>query len=252
MRLKAIVVMPEGIDKVNVLNWLNYDKGFELIGTGTDSNEALALSDANPVIHVAFIYIRLLTGDGFHIAGFMKRAHKNIMCVMFSPSSDDAVLSFNHESFDFMLTPLVSTRFDICLTNVKRAALTRFTDSDSLSKNIILKLKGGYRMIPVKQILYFEYLDRKCYIHQAGQEKIEFNGYTIEQIEETFKSFDFFRCYQSFVVQVSLIEEVVADTINKVYYLTMQNSKTKIPVSRMKYNELMQLLYGHAAIIMKT
>lgn len=250
MKLKTIIIEPDGEELRKLSSLMELDNNFDIIGTGVSAEDAIEMTKKNQEIHVAFVSGELPTSDGSFTSYCLKQSFGDIIIVMSSQIDSYAVTAFNMGLFDFLKKPLSLSRVEKCLEKVKQEAKQRF-DAGSPAKNIMIKLKNGYKIIPINSVLYFELFDRKCYLIQEKNERLALNSYTIEMVEEEFGKFGFFRCYQSFVIQLAKIEEVASDAVNKIYYLTMSGSKVKIPISRTKYNELLNLLHENVAVTMK-
>lgn len=122
------------------------------------------------------------------------------------------------------------------------------TDDTSEEPNVKLKrLKAKYQdktiFIDLEDIEYIESSEGKVLIN-ISREKFVMDG-TLAQIDEDLRSYGFYRCHRSYIVNLEKVKEIISWSKNT-YSVVMDNpEKTKIPLSRTKYNEIQELLMHH-------
>ena len=74
-----------------------------------------------------------------------------------------------------------------------------------------------------------------------GKEMI-LSGYSMNELEQILEGYNFYRCYQSFIVNLSRVSYVRADNEAKNFALIFEGYAGEVMVSRDKYTEVLQLL----------
>ncbi|WP_342388087.1 LytTR family DNA-binding domain-containing protein [Salinicoccus bachuensis] len=122
------------------------------------------------------------------------------------------------------------------------------TDEASEEPQVTLKrLKAKYQdktiFIDLEDIEYIESSEGKVLIN-ISREKFVMEG-TLAQADENLRSYGFYRCHRSYIVNLKKVKEIISWSKNT-YSVVMDNpEKTKIPLSRTKYNEIQELLLHH-------
>ena len=70
-------------------------------------------------------------------------------------------------------------------------------------------------------VLFAERNNRRITLHCAGGEEVPLNGYTMEELEQILAGSNFYRCYQSFLVNLDRVSFVKANSDSKGYALLL-------------------------------
>ena len=117
------------------------------------------------------------------------------------------------------------------------------------NRSIMIKTRNGYQLTRLSDILFIERNNRKNSIVTTDGQEIALLGYTMNQLEEMLEGCGFYRCYQSFIVNLSQVAAVRADNEAKNYTIRFKGYEGEILLSREKYAELVTLLKGRYAKI---
>ena len=117
------------------------------------------------------------------------------------------------------------------------------------NRSIMIKTRSGYQLTRLSDILFIERSNRKNHIVTTDGQEISLLGYTMNQLEEMLEGCGFYRCYQSFIVNLSQVAAVRADNDAKIYTIRFKDYEGEILLSREKYAELVALLKGRYAKI---
>lgn len=121
-------------------------------------------------------------------------------------------------------------------------------ENKRISKKIILEAENGKIALQLepKQIFYLQSEGNYIEVFYQSENKIqkELIRNSLKKLEEKLPKKDFFRCHKSYIVNLSKIQKVEGNARN--FELILQNSDTKIPVSRSKSQELSELLKSNA------
>ncbi|MBR6040807.1 MAG: LytTR family transcriptional regulator, partial [Clostridia bacterium] len=102
--------------------------------------------------------------------------------------------------------------------------------------------RSGYDMLQVRQILFLERIGRSCRIHMEDGRQVELVGYSMAELERMLHKRGFYRCHQSFLVNLSKVSMIRSDNDSKHYSLRFIGLDGEITVSREKYMEMLTLL----------
>lgn len=119
------------------------------------------------------------------------------------------------------------------------------------SSEIDIKPSYNINKIPVKQedkiilfnpneISYIESIESVSYIIVKG-EKFK-SSLTLAELENRLKSFGFFRCHRSYLVNLQMIREIVSWSKNSFSIILEDKNKSSIPLSKGKIIELKEIL----------
>ena len=115
------------------------------------------------------------------------------------------------------------------------------------NRSIMIKTSSGYQLTRLSDILFIERCNRKNRIVTTDGQEISLLGYTMNQLEDMLEGCGFYRCYQSFIVNLSQVVAVRADNEAKNYAIRFKEYEGEILLSREKYAELVALLKGRYA-----
>lgn len=246
MKLKTIIIEN---DKENVddLLWnLNFCGGFEVVDKVTCFEE-LAQISKNQEYDVAFVSLDLPTSDGFYCSYYLRKHYPEVRIVMMAQDKEYAFEGYENGIFDYILKPLEPERIEKTVNRLREAAIQEEAIIES-PQRIMVKLKGGYQMVDVSDVLFLEMRNRKCCMILTDGMEISLQRYTMENLESMFTPFGFYRCYQSVIVQITKVAQLVADTQNRNCYATLKGCDQKLPVSREKFAQMVALLQDSSGI----
>lgn len=246
MDLKTIIVDNDR-DNTDDLLWnLNFCGGFSVAAQVTCFEE-LAELPKEQEYDVAFISMTLPTSDGFYCGYYLQRNFPDIKIVMMADEKQYAFEAYDNGYFDYIMKPLDPGRIEKTINRLKASMPYEEAIIDS-PQRIMVKQKGGYQMIDVSNVLFIEMRNRRCCMILSDQTVISLQRYTMDSLEKMFSPLGFYRCYQSVIVHVSKVAQVVADAQERYCYATLYNYNQKIPVSREKFASLVAMLEDSSSI----
>ena len=92
---------------------------------------------------------------------------------------------------------------------------------------------------------------KRSYILSGSTGRRAFNGVsitlndTLKNLEQIFSKDKFFRCHQSFLVNLNYIEGIRVENGGNVFFLQLHGCQDCIPLSRKAYPELKKCLEAH-------
>ncbi len=170
---------------------------FEVLAV-TDSEALFSVEGDAP--DVAFIDIRLQTGDGIAAAQKINELWKDCQIVYLTNYLFYATDVYRTEHAYFVLKKEFPRRLDEVFSKL----LHRHMQKEM--KLYFQMIGGGQRSFPLREILYFERETRRTYIHTVDG---KFGIWeTIPQVNELLPKEDFVRCHNSFIVYFPAILEM--------------------------------------------
>ena len=112
----------------------------------------------------------------------------------------------------------------------------------SVNRSIMIKTKNGYQLVDIDKIFFIERVDRKNKMVMVDGKEMILSGYSMNELEQILEGYNFYRCYQSFIVNLSKVSYVRADNEAKNFALIFDGYAGEVMVSREKYTEVLQLL----------
>ncbi|MCK8061693.1 MULTISPECIES: LytTR family DNA-binding domain-containing protein [unclassified Fusibacter] len=94
-------------------------------------------------------------------------------------------------------------------------------------------------LVPIKDILYCEYVDRTVYLYTI--DKIYITNDSLNDLEESKLSEDFFRCSKSFIINICHIQSFKSDLSGRL--IATLTSEEKICISRHYSKKFKEKLY---------
>ncbi len=113
-------------------------------------------------------------------------------------------------------------------------------ESDSNVSKIKVKAHDKTIFVTIEDIEYLESQDGKVYLN-LGTEKFVMES-TLQSAEEQLAQHGFYRCHRSYVVNLHKVKEIITWSKNTYSVIIDNPEKSKIPLSRAKFNEIQEKL----------
>lgn len=169
----------------------------------------------------------------------LKSLKKLPYCIIISANPAFAIAGYDFEVTDYLLKPVSFERFTKAITRVN----TKFMEAagktkDSVKENDFFFIKSGsrYEKIYVSEIDYIEGLQNYITIYTATGKHIAYA--TLKAAEEKLVGQGFIKPHKSFLVSTSAIKAIDGNELLLV-------SGSKIPISRDRKEEILQVLLGN-------
>lgn len=244
--IRTVIVDDEQTGINSILRILHNFKEFEVIGTYTDSLNALLECVASKP-DVAFLDISMPKIDGFEVAKQLLISAPNTKIIFVTAYDEYAVNAFEISSLDYILKPVSLERFSKTVDKIKKSNFnTKVEDIENvisqskvkLNKVIINENEKIYVIDPV-DIFYITVDDNEVVIVTENN-RYKTKG-TLTCMEERMGQFDFYRCHKSFIVNLQKISEVHY-SFNNTFDIKLKGKQEEIPVSRRYAVELKKIL----------
>ncbi|MDH3697842.1 MAG: LytTR family DNA-binding domain-containing protein [Flavobacteriaceae bacterium] len=243
--IEAVLVDDE-VKAIQSLSWelTNFSNEIEIIAAFTDPIEALGyLEDNRP--DCLFLDIEMPTMDGFQFIKNIKT--KNFPVVITTAYNQYAIKALKNEAIDYLLKPIDSDDLKDTIGKIKRYNSRNFTaenleklllkfNNNPIRKKITLNTDGKLIFLESDEILYAESDGNYSTIFLTNGTKIVLTK-KLKEVNEILPSDTFFRVHNSFIVNIGKIKEFL-----KTDGYVILDSKHKIPVSRQKKSDFLDLL----------
>ncbi|WP_379965690.1 LytR/AlgR family response regulator transcription factor [Epilithonimonas sp. UC225_85] len=232
-KLNSIIVDDNEIDRLTVLSFAKRFPVFNILGSFSDSDEALKTIESDPV-DILFLDIDMPGLSGVELR---KKVKHIPACIFITSHPEFAVESFELETLDFIVKPLKFDRFEQTARRIEDFFEMRNKASlfESSIGGDVIYIKEGHEQIKIKlhEILYLEALKDYTLIVTPQKRYCVLSSIGLLLKEISFQSF--IRVHRSFAVQKQFINKINTHEI-------ILNNNLAIPVGRSFKDNLKFLL----------
>ncbi|ETP71913.1 response regulator of the LytR/AlgR family [Lachnospiraceae bacterium JC7] len=218
-------------DRENVCGFLREylnDRGLEAEVRSFDHPDTLITEceEYRPHIYILDIVMPMVTG--IEAARELRWNQPEAQIIFATSESSYALESFDVNPINYIMKPVdrdkLFATLDLALSRVKEE------DEESLT----VKIKGGYRTIRTRDLMYVDYRNHVVFFHLSNGEEVQTPTLRIgfsEYMEDNISSDYFVRCHESIAVNIAAIDKLTKTSI------TLRN-KEEVPVSKSRYAEV--------------
>ena len=220
---EIVQLIQQNFQKIKNLNCYTFHSG----------EDFLKHCETHPVFDIAFLDIEMPSMNGLNLANKVLKANKTAIIFFMTSHANYISDAFRLNTFQFLLKPIKS---DVFCFDFERA----------LKKHKILHtqylIKDRQFEIPLKyhEILYIEVYGKHLHIHTAEKSYECVGKISVE--EQKLSSYNFVRCHQSYLVNMTHIKSIEKNKI------ILSNGQQIIISRKMKNNVLnafTQFMAGH-------
>lgn len=204
------------------------------INAFTKPSKFLSFLDTYPV-DVVLMDIDLPNTSGINLAELVAARFPKIKIIFVSAHTKYAIDSFKVYPVDYIIKPIDYTRLERSLKKVKGDA------SNAFNTKIGIKVNSHLKLISLRDIIFVEKIGRKSMLHLLDGTTVE-SYESISQLEKKLTLGKFFRCYQSYLVSIDHITDVLPDDFASSYNIRLKGTPHLVKVSKHKYKDLKILL----------
>lgn len=245
--IKGIIVDDE-LSAIKSLKWEieNFCENVEISDSFTSPLEAIsAINYLKP--DCVFLDIEMPEMDGFQL--LTKLVYRDFDLIITTAYDNYAIRAFKESAIDYLLKPIDTDDLINSISKIRKnkensllgkelqKVLGTFSINNSTSK-IALPLTGKIVYFDLEEIIYCKADGNYTEIYLKGNKR-EILSKKIKNVEELINNNNnFFRVHNSFLVNIQHIREYIKGDGQ---YLVLHD-QTKIPVSRSKKEEILQIL----------
>lgn len=222
----------------------------DILIVGTSNSPIMALEEIRNVKpDVLLLDIQMPHLNGFDV---IEKLGKDAPAVIFMTAFDQyAIRAIKYSALDYLLKPLDPDELKVALDKIADSyredwqqeklmqLLLQLTEKDGIPGKIGIPVQEGIRFIKVSDILYLKADDNYTEIYTQYQAPV-IASKTLKYFEELLKDRNFIRIHQSWLIQLSQLEEYLKADGGSV---RMSDGKI-LPVARQRKEGLLDLLSG--------
>ncbi len=246
--IKVVLIDDEPLARSIVKEYLGAYENITVVQECNDGFDGVkAIMQHQP--DLIFLDIQMPKINGFEMLELLDPAPS----VIFTTAFDEyAIKAFEAHAVDYLLKPFSKDRFDKALqkwmqqreqnkTEIAQnntQALVSETRSPEESSRVVVKNGSNIRIIPAQDIMYIEAYDD--YVKIFTKDTYHLKKKTMSHFEEVLDKTDFLRVHRSYILNLQQITKIEAS--EKGSHIALLKSGVKIPLSRMGYGKLKEVL----------
>ena len=245
MKMKLVLVEEDTSLRTRLEELLTFYNVFDIVKTFDGINEAHEYISFNEV-DVVFINKRTgnpaFSSDGAYLAYNLSQMKPDLLVVLYSEEKLEAGTVFGCCCDEYFSLPF---SIHVLQRVVKRVQyLFELLQYKRLwvNRSVMIKIKNGYQLVEIDKILFIERANRKNKMMTVDGKEVILSGYSLDELEHILEGHNFYRCYQSFIVNLSKVSYVKANNETKSFSLVFDGYAGEVMLSRDKYTEVIQLL----------
>lgn len=238
MDMKLFLVDDESLIRQEMRELLEQYEGISVVGEAENITETLEFLHSNAV-DIIFSDIQMKGGSGFELAKQIHAQYPDILIVFLTGYAEFALDGYTYGPVDFLVKPVGRERLEQTLERIRERLYGTPKRRETIQ--IGVQTEDGYRIFHVEEIAYLEKQDRKVRIVKKNGESIK-SGETMQELEEIFSEYGFFRCHQSYLVPLADVTVIRQELFGRAYKLKLRGSEMELPLSRRKYYEIREVL----------
>ncbi len=243
--LEAVIVDDE-IKALQSLSWelTNFSDEIKVIASFTNPFEALDYLEKNTP-DCLFLDIEMPTMDGFQF--IQKLTNKNFPVVITTAYNQYAIKALKNEAIDYLLKPIDTDDLKDTIVKIKKFNNRNYTsdrlekillnfNDDASHKKITFNTDGKLLFLESDEILYAESDGNYSTIFLSDGHKIVLTK-KLKEVNDLLPDDSFYRIHNSYIINLHKIKEYL-----KTDGYVVLNSNHKIPVSRQKKSDFLDML----------
>lgn len=182
------------------------------------------------------------TGDAFYMCSYWNKSYPDMMTVLYGNDPSQAYLSIQVGCCDFFRLPVEVTEIQRVISRIRYRYDLLLYKIHAKNRLIMIRTRTGYQLIERNNILFVERTNRRNRLITAEGREVWLAGYSMDELENLLSDCGFYRCYQSFIVNLEKVTEICVNSEKKLYTLRFANYDGDIILSREKYSEILEML----------
>ncbi|MBL0738352.1 response regulator transcription factor [Flavobacterium sp. GN10] len=210
MKIKCVLIDDEPLAIKVLENYFTNFTDFEVVGTFTNSLEALDFINSTPVDAV-FLDINMPMMTGFELISLIENKTKVIITTAFR---EFAAESYDLDVLDYLVKPIPLPRFIKCINkitteyNLKNNIKVETAKGDS---HIFIKVDKKMMKINIEEILFVEGM--KEYIKVVTPDKTYITHKSLTSLSEELPADRFLRIHKSYVIALNKVKSIEGNRV---------------------------------------
>jgi two-component system response regulator AlgR len=239
--MKILIVDDEPLARSRLRDLLDDIGGHQVAGEAANGREAIELvQQLHP--DVVLLDIHMPEMSGLEVAIHLNRMDKAPPVIFTTAYSEHALAAFDANAVDYLLKPIRAARLEQALAKAQPlqqqqlAALGR--ESGQARSHISANYRGGIKLIPVEEIIYFHSDSKYVAVHTADGEVLI--DESLKNLEQEFTD-RFTRIHRNSLVANASIEALEKIGENH-FHLRLRGCDTPLEISRRQLPTVRKLI----------
>lgn len=237
--LKILIVDDDPIACDITISALQRFEQVQVEGTASSGADAIKFLQKTEV-DLVFLDIEMDEMDGFEAANRIHREFPQVMYVFLTGHVKFALEGYDYQPLSFLMKPISISRLEYVIGMAEQ----KKGDNQSSGKKVRqvgIHVNGQFEIIRTDDVAYMETRGRKVYIVCRDHRELETTE-NLKKLALIFEEYGFYRCHQSVVINLELVEAIRPDMFKRTYQVQLAGIREKLPLSRDKRKELQALL----------
>ena len=211
----------------------------DIVGEAGSGAEAIEFVKNNAV-DLVLLDIEMRDLSGFDVASYLHKNYPKIQYVFITGHTDFAVDGYAYQPLSFLVKPISVSRLERIL-ELAREKCADAPEPATPHRQIGLHVDSRLEIVDIADVIYLETVGRKVRVVCKNGRSLD-SAETLKKLFAIFEDYGFYRCHQSFAVQLDQIESISSDMFHRSYVIKLRDSDREIPLSRDNYAALRGVL----------
>jgi DNA-binding LytR/AlgR family response regulator len=211
----------------------------EIVGEVGSGINAMEFIKENAV-DLVLLDIEMQDMSGFDVASCLHKNYPKVQYVFLTGHTDFAVDGYTYQPLSFLVKPISISRLEQIL-ELAEEKCNAIPETAGQHKQIGLHVDARLEIVDVADVIYLETVGRKVRVVCKNGRTLD-SSETMKKLFSVFEDYGFYRCHQSFAVQLDQIESISSDMFHRSYTIKLRDLDKEIPLSRDKSAPLRTIL----------
>ena len=210
-----------------------------IVGEAYSGMEAMEFVKKNAV-DLVLLDIEMQDMSGFDVASYLHNSYPKIQYVFLTGYTDFAVDGYAYQPLSFLVKPISVSRLERIL-ELAEEKCSAAAEPSATHRQIGLHVDARLEIVDASDVIYLETVGRKVRVVCRGGRVLD-STETLKKLYAIFEDYGFYRCHQSFAVQLDQIESISTDMFRRSYAIKLRDCDKEIPLSRAHFAPLRDIL----------
>ena len=245
MDMRLVIVDSNAELRERLRNLLSLQRCFRLEAELNTTEEAVAymeLHEADVIFINAQPADASFTSEGNYLSYVLSTTRPDTQVVVYGAAKEDAYHAVRGLSAGFLLLPFDPLDLQQTVNRLRYVFELQTAKKETANSSLMIKTKQGYQLVRLDTVLFLERAARICKIVTEDGTVTDLQGYSMADLERMLEPRGFYRCHQSFLVNLAKVNTIQADNEIKHYSICFKGFAGEITVSREKYTDMVTRL----------
>ena len=210
-----------------------------VVGEASSGIAAMEFVKSNAV-DLVLLDIEMQDMSGFEVAAYLHKNYPKIQYVFLTGHTDFAVDGYAYQPLSFLVKPISISRLERIL-ELAEEKCTSVPEITTPHNQIGFHVDTRLEIVDAADVIYLETVGRKVRVVCKNGRVLD-SSETLKKLYGVFEDYGFYRCHQSFAVQLDQIESISSDMFHRSYTIKLRGSDKEIPLSRDHFASLRTIL----------